>query len=46
MQEKKIWEFLLWLDGLGSISAAPGHKFNPRPGMGGVKGPSVATAEA
>ena len=29
------WEFLLWLNGIGGISAAPGHGFDPWPGTVG-----------
>ena len=31
LRNRTILEFLLWCIGVGSISATPGHRFNPRP---------------
>ena len=29
--EKKFWEFLLWCNGISSISGVQGHRFHPQP---------------
>lgn len=38
-------EFPLWRSGVGGVSAAPRHRFNPHPGQW-VKGSGVAAAVA
>ena len=41
----ELMEFLLWHDGIGIVSAAPGRRFDPQPSTW-VQGSDVAAAVA